>query len=314
MKKIAFHSNQLGIAGTEIALYDYALYNEELLGNNSYIISDANSNLDALKKFQNRFEVFLYDKFEESFDFVKEHDIEYVYYIKFGTYDNKLIPNVKNLIHTVFPVKEIHGDKYVYVSEWLSDTMGMPGNYVPHVVQLPSPISNYRNKLNIPESNIVIGRYGGYADFDLSFVHQTIYNVLRTRTDITFLFMNTEPFGPEHPNIIHVNKTYNLQNKANFIETCDYMIHGRNYGESFGLAICEFLYGGKPVISWIGGVNKNYINLLGDNGIWYYNSNDLYDTLFNLTKSQVSADVYKSIVEPFSPKNVMKQFNHHFLQ
>ena len=78
MKIVAFHSNQLGIRGTEVALYDYALYNETILGNKSYIVSDANSNLETLKKFQNKFEVFLYNKFEECCQFVKEKNIQYV--------------------------------------------------------------------------------------------------------------------------------------------------------------------------------------------------------------------------------------------
>ena len=39
MKKIAFHSNQLSLRGTEIALYAYAKYNEEILGNKSVIFS-----------------------------------------------------------------------------------------------------------------------------------------------------------------------------------------------------------------------------------------------------------------------------------
>ena len=48
MRKIAFHSNQLCIRGTEVALFDYAHYNETILGNKSYIISDANKDLQAL--------------------------------------------------------------------------------------------------------------------------------------------------------------------------------------------------------------------------------------------------------------------------
>ena len=40
MKNIAFHSNQLGIRGTEEALYDYAHFNETILKNKSFIISD----------------------------------------------------------------------------------------------------------------------------------------------------------------------------------------------------------------------------------------------------------------------------------
>ena len=36
---IVFHSNQLSLRGTEVAIYDYARYNEEYLGNNSIIFA-----------------------------------------------------------------------------------------------------------------------------------------------------------------------------------------------------------------------------------------------------------------------------------
>jgi hypothetical protein len=67
MKTIAFHSNQLGIRGTEVALYDYAHYNEEILRNKSYIISSAKADLATLKKFEKRFEVFLYEDFKDCY-------------------------------------------------------------------------------------------------------------------------------------------------------------------------------------------------------------------------------------------------------
>lgn len=316
MKTIAFHSNQLGIRGTEVALYDYAHYNEEILGNKSYIISSAKADLATLKKFEKRFEVFLYEDFKDCYQFVEDKNIDYVYYIKAGDNDGKVVPNAKNLIHVVFQNKDIHGDKYAYVSKWLASKMNMEGSYVPHIVSLPEPSENYREALNIPKDNIVIGRYGGQSEFDLSFVHQEIYNVLQIKKDIVFLFMNTRPFGPEHPNIIHVNGTHNLQNKSNFINTCDYMIHGRNHGESFGLAICEFLHGGKPVISWKGGLDKHHIELLNDKGIWYENGSQLNVILTNLKKrhDKITPADCKTIVEQFSPKNVMKRFEEIFLK
>ena len=316
MKSVAFHSNQLGIRGTEVALYDYARYNEEILGNKSYIISCSTADLATLKKFQNRFKVFLYNKFADCFEFVKDKNIEYVYYIKAGDNDGKIIPNVKNLIHVVFQNKDIHGDKYAYVSKWLANTMGMEESYIPHIVSLPDPQTDYREQLGIPENNIVIGRYGGYGEFDLPFVYREIYNVLQLRNDITFLFMNTRPFGADHPNIIHVNGTHNLQNKSNFINTCDYMIHGRNHGESFGLAICEFLHGGKPVISWKNGVDKHHVDLLGDKGIWYEGPVDLNAILINLAKQNESITSIdcKLLVKQFSPKNVMERFDKIFLK
>ena len=63
--KIAFHSNQLGIRGTEVALYDYALGNRDILGNESIIISDANADLTSLDKFKTQFPVYLYNDFSE---------------------------------------------------------------------------------------------------------------------------------------------------------------------------------------------------------------------------------------------------------
>lgn len=37
--KIAFLSNKITMRGTEVAMYDYADYNESILGNNSVIIT-----------------------------------------------------------------------------------------------------------------------------------------------------------------------------------------------------------------------------------------------------------------------------------
>ena len=85
--KIAFHSNQLGIRGTEIALYDYAYYNRELLNNESVIISDANSDLAALDKFTNEFDVFLYKDFSEVHQYIQQQNIDALYYIKAGFND-----------------------------------------------------------------------------------------------------------------------------------------------------------------------------------------------------------------------------------
>lgn len=43
--KISFHSNQLGLRGTEVSLFNYARYNEEVLGNESIIITYEHTNL-----------------------------------------------------------------------------------------------------------------------------------------------------------------------------------------------------------------------------------------------------------------------------
>ena len=61
MKTIAFHSNQLSVTGTEVALYDYAHHNATLLGNRSVILYNRlnpNNKSEALDKFCQRFQFF----------------------------------------------------------------------------------------------------------------------------------------------------------------------------------------------------------------------------------------------------------------
>ena len=115
--KIAFHSNQLGIRGTEVALYDYALGNRDILGNESFIISDNNADLTTLDKFTSQFPVYLYNNFSEVEKFIEQESIDAIYYIKAGFNDGKLVKNAKNLVHSVFKHNEPHGDVYAYVSE-----------------------------------------------------------------------------------------------------------------------------------------------------------------------------------------------------
>ena len=312
IKRVAFHSNQLGIRGVDVALYDYAHYNETILKNKSFIVSDKNSDLAALKKFKDRFEVFLYENFTECYDYVKQKNIEAIYYQKAGEFEGRLIPSIKNYVHAVFQKKEVHGDSYCYISNWLANKMGLPGRYVPYIVNLPIPNKDYRAKLGISNQQIIVGRHGGIVDFDLPFVHRAIQHLLQIRNDIVFVFMNTAPFCPPHKNIIFIEGTYLLQNKSNYIAMCDYMLHARNHGESFGLAISEFLFHDKPVISWKNGWDQNHIELLGNKGIWYTGFDDLLNILIKLQKSNHKPGYYKELVSEFTPHKVMKRFKELF--
>lgn len=313
MKTIAFHSNQLGIRGTEVALYDYAHYNEEILGNRSYIISSKHANLEALNKFNDRFHVFLYDKFEDCFTFVRDHEVTDVYYQKAGDQDGKLIPGVKNLVHAVFQHKDPHGESYQYISKWLAEKVGMPDAYVPYIVTMPPATKSFRQKLGIADDKIVIGRHGGFNEFDLPFVWPAIIQALKDREDLVFIFMNTRQITPPHPRVIFVEGTHNMQNKSNYINTCDYMIHARHRGESFGLAISEFLFHDKPVISWYNGIDQNHIEMLGDLGLWYYDYESLVKVLNELKQNTCTSGTFSNLVKEFTPDVVMKRFEEKFL-
>jgi glycosyltransferase involved in cell wall biosynthesis len=308
--KIAFHSNQLGIRGTEVALYDYALGNRDILGNESIIISDVNSDLTSLEKFKTQFPVYLYKNFSEVESIINQERIDAIYYIKAGFNDGKLVNNAKNLIHAVFKHKEPHGDVYAYVSKWLSDEMSngeLP--YVPHMINLPKHDLNYKDDFNI-DNKIVIGWYGG-DNFEIPFAKQAVIDIAKKRKDILFLFMNQTPFC-NLENIIFINGTIDLEEKVAFINTCDFMIHARERGETFGLTIAEFSTLGKPIITYYNSLERNHINILGDKGIYYNNYQELYNILLNLNKSDIEKKDW-NCYQDFTPENIMKQFKKVFL-
>jgi len=166
--KIAFHSNQLSMRGTEVALFDYAYFNREYLGNESLVISDKKNDLAVLRKFQDHFDLYLYEEFSEINDVVEIYNIDALYSIKAGNFDGKLARNAKNLVHAVFQVYQPHGDVYAYVSQWLARRMG-PGNmpFVPHMIHLPDNQGDFREVLGIPDDAVVFGRHGGEDQFDI---------------------------------------------------------------------------------------------------------------------------------------------------
>jgi len=308
--KIAFHSNQLGIRGTEIALYDYALGNRDILGNESIIISDVNSDLTTLEKFKSQFPVYLYENFSEVESIVNQEQVDAVYYIKAGENDGKLVDNTKNLIHAVFKHKDSHGEVYAYISEWLSNEVSngkIP--YVPHMINLPKHDLNYRDAFNI-NNKIVIGWYGG-DNFEIPFARQAVIDISKKRNDIIFLFMNSSPFANE-PNIIFINSTYDLDEKVAFINTCDVMVHARERGETFGLTIAEFSSKNKPIITYRDSPERNHNIMLGDKGLYYSNYQELYNILYNIQKTDIEGKDWNCYKE-FTPEKVMNQFKKVFL-
>jgi glycosyltransferase involved in cell wall biosynthesis len=317
--KIAFHSNQLGLRGIEVALYDYAHYNEELLQNKSFIISDKNKDLGAYEKFSDRFEVFLYEDFNEVSKFVEKNNIDAVYYQKAGDYDGKLVPNAKNLVHTVFQYNQPHGDVYAYISKWLSNhiTNGkLP--YVPYIVDILkyNHEENYRNFFNIPKDAIVFGYYGGSDSFNIDFAKKAILDVAKKRKDIYFLFMNSNPFGENLSNVIFIEGTTDFYKKIGFINTCDACIHARNGGESFGLTIAEFSSKNKPVITTdyctVALNDLAHIDMLGEKSVLYKNYDDLVSILSNF--SDIKNKFFNwNCYSQYNPQNVMNKFKEVFL-
>lgn len=316
---IAFHSGQIGVRGTEIALFDYAFHNRELLGNNSIIISNKNADLSGIDKFKNQFEVFLYDNFSEVTNIIDKNKIDLIYYIKGGSNDGLLVPGIKNVVHSVFQYRQPHGDVYAYVSKWLSEkASGGELPYVPHMIDIlkHDHNMNYRDFLGIPNDAIVFGYYGGPISFNIPFARNAVIDVANKNKNIYFLFMNSEKFC-DIDNVIFLDSTTDVENKIGFINTCDACIHGRNGGESFGLTLGEFSIKNKPIITTTYCTehlcDEAHIDVLGDKAVLYHDYQELVDILENF-KDIVDVSSDWNCYRDYSPELVMKKFNDVFLR
>jgi glycosyltransferase involved in cell wall biosynthesis len=318
--KIIFHENQLSYRGTSNAVYNYALFNEEILGNESVILYDKNNkqNFDAaIDRFKKKFKVIGYSEIKELENIVEDEKAALFYAIKAGKKDGIEVSNCKTAIHTVFKYNEPHGDVYAYVSEWLSQEMtnGI-APFVPHMIHVEKSEFNLRKELNIPEEAIVFGRHGGNKTFDLRFVKSIVKQIARKRKDIYFLFLGTNSFVFKnifrpYKNIIFLPTTVDDIYKAKYINTCDAYLHARKQGESFGIAIGEFSVSNKPVVTWANSEEKSHITILGDKALIYENKETLSDIIQNFTpNTKVNWDAYS---EEYSPERVMDKFKKVFI-
>jgi glycosyltransferase involved in cell wall biosynthesis len=321
--KVLFHNNQLDVRGTTVAVTDYARYNQEVLGNESIICYDATRRPDGYlgtdvgvrERLEEEFQIIGHQGPDDVQNIIETQKIDYAYFLRSGNVD--FLPNnCKTGVHAVFQNYQPHGDQYAYVSEWLADNIAKRNNieslpWVPHIVKLPTPTANYRTDLGIDPDKFVIGRHGGRYSFDIPFVKQAIANLLDTRNDIVFVFAGTEPWI-NHPNVTFLSDVQDLQVKSNLIHTWDAMLHARNDGESFGLAICEALYLNKPVLAWEHGSDLHHTKVLENSGTLYAQHN-VFEMLMNV-RELVGKEDWTKRVEQFAPIPVMNKFNQVFLK
>jgi len=318
-KKIGFDAGVMSLRGTHIAIFDYALQNQRILGNESIIFYDRRSEQtqpSVFQKFRQEFRLIPYEQFDAIQSMTELGLIEAMYLIKSGERDNYVLPGIPNLIHAVFPQKihEMHGDIYAYVSKWLSNECSngkIP--YVPHMIDLPIAGSSLRASLGIPEGATVFGCYGGSDSFNLGFVKQLISQVIEENSQIYFLFMNIDRFI-NHPQVIFLPGNPEPVFKSSFINTCDAMIHARGIGESFGLACGEFSIHNKPVITYALSPQRNHIDALGSKAILYKGPKELKQIFLDFDKTWHLSQDWDCYSKEFSPEAVMEKFSSVFLE
>lgn len=315
--RVLFHANTLNYRGTTVALTDYAKYNQEILGNESIVVynhslgydKDMGSEQVVIDNLKKNFNVIGYQEGDLE-GIIDKEKADLAYFIRAGNRE-PLPTNVKTAVHAVFQFDEPHGDQYAYISEWLSQEMsGGRTPFVPHIVDMPTPTKNFKSHLGIRDDQTVVGRLGGYFTFDIPYAKHIIEQVVKETDKLVFLFVGTEPFI-SHPNVKFINEIHDKQKKANFIETCDAMLHARQRGESFGLSIAEFLALNKPVLAWNNGHDKNHLTMLKDSGTLYNDEVELKAMLFQIDSFKKQEDWTKRVSE-FKPEMVMNKFKDVF--
>lgn len=313
-KVVAFLSNKLTLRGTEIAIYDYADYNEKILGNKSIIITrdydkikhEYDVDIQAYNKFKNRFNVYYYGSQQDIDNIISDNNVSHIFIEKAGDWDGLITTRCKNIMHCVFTTCYPHGEVYTPIGQTINDLQCTNFPVMPYMVTLPETNENLRSELNIPNDAIVFGRYGGKESFDIKFVHDVIKNIVNSRENIYFLFMNTNVFY-EHKNIIYLPGNADMIFKRKFINTCDAHIHARERGETFGLTPGEFAICKKPVITWGGSSEREHLIILKDKAVIYNNEQDLYNIFDTFTKTKYNVEENGYMF--YNPKNVMEIFN-----
>lgn len=318
MKTVAFLSNKLTLRGTEVAIYDYAHYNETLLGNKSIIITRDYNRIkheydvdnQAYDKFKKRFDVFYYSSQDDIDQIVINNHVTHLFIIKSGGYDGLYSNHCVTINQCVFDISQPHGQVYTPIGETINQRYGKNYPVTPHIVTVPESSDNLRSELSIPETAIVFGRYGGRESFDIRFVHDTIRNILQTRDDIYFLFMNTQPFY-QHKNIIYLPGNADMMFKRQFINTCDALLHARERGETFGLTCGEFSICQKPVITYGLSIEREHLIILKDKAVVYNTPHEIDQILRTFTKDKYNVNENGYMF--YTPENVMNLINKNCL-
>jgi hypothetical protein len=312
--KVCFHDNGLSVRGTSNALWDYAEQSQKLFNIEPIIMYNENSihNMQvAIDRFKSKFDVFSYKETNQIDNILREQECDAFFMIKGGKYDGVISNYCQNWINaiSICNTNDIHGERYAMGSKWLSKITNNQIDYVSYMVNLPNIETDLREKLGIPKNAIVFGRNGGTDTFDLKFAKHAVVESLKLRNDIFFLFQGTDKFY-EHERIIYLPASPDLDEKVEFINTCDVLLHARDIGESFGCTCAEFSMRNKPVITWFGSKERNHIDYLGDKGFYYNNYDELLKILINF---EPNYSINWRCYDECLPEVVMEKFKKIYL-
>ena len=186
---IGFFLRHFTERGTEVAAYDYAHYNETILGNKSIIICFTPEKQQSLEwpmtrasydKFKARFPIVEINDISEMRNVISQYNLGFFYTLTHGSrdiyeFENKQIWGSCNTIkHCVFDTTCPEGDFYISIGDCLNNRIHTNIPVIPHIIQLPECNENLRSELQIPSDAVVLGRHGGSTQFNIPFTHEAI--------------------------------------------------------------------------------------------------------------------------------------------
>ena len=284
MFRAGFYEGCLGFRGTTRAILAYAkgLQDHSREISSTYYFQKSNkNNLQAAKLFISS--GIAIEEIQNVSE-LSEKSLDFLYHITSaapGEINWLKDKAAKTLLHQVGVQKpDTDASTYfAYASHWqsFSFTDGK-AHVLPHVIENPADImkncpaiskQTSRIYFDIPNNAIVLGRHGGIDTWNLPFVNSVISDIIQTRKDLYFLFLNTPKFI-DHPQVKFIEGTHDNYKREIYLSACDAMLHARWEGETFGLACAEFLIRQKPVISWAESRERNHF-LMSENSIITYN-------------------------------------------
>lgn len=193
---------------------------------------------------------------------------------------------------------------------------GLPRTWVPHCVYPQNADGDeFRQRMDIPKSCQLVGRIGGFDQFDDPAAKRAVSELVSERSDIWFCFVNTRKFM-DHPRVIHVEQM-SEKDKWSFYAACDLFLNGRLMGESFGFSIVEPLSIGKPVIApspWRNPrMDKHHIAVLRGEDLTYRTSRHLTSLIARELRNNRDPNGLMRLVDDFMPRNVARRFQSVFL-
>jgi hypothetical protein len=286
--RIGFLTNQLGLRGTETTLWGYAHYYEQFYTIKPFIVvrkdifeqqQSPDIRNESIQWFQQRFQVILLPT-DAINEWLLKNKIS-VCLVECGGYPEDYVPtSIPTIVHSVFNATIPMGTVHTTISNYLAGKGHPNVKVLPNILYLDDHSNNLRERLGIPKEARVFGRYGGYYQFDIPYVHEAILETAMEYSNIYFIFMNTAPFG-NLQNVFFFEGTPDLNIKRAFINTCDAMIHARSDGETFGCAIGEFALCGKAIIT-SNFYDNAHLELLGSDAHLYKNKEELKNLFVNL--------------------------------